>query len=248
MAKAEWDKPPCEVVETDMAIVGGGICGILAAKMCGDRRWPYVVVERNEELGGVWGTLANKHSYLQARLGGAAGRLEGSARCCGGGAACDHWPAAAAAAATSLLPPPAGPLAALPLCSLQCYEPNYRWDDSYRINQDELTKGSAVAVKQVRSGGGGPRCWRGGRAGMPCCRRLLRTATPARPGVQQASGGLAITPLPRTAPPPPHAPSPPPRCQLNPMPWLPRAAPRRCCNATHTTTRWIASRGSARRC
>lgn len=67
MAKAECDKPPAEVVETDMMIVGGGICGILAAKMCADRRWPYVVVERNPELGGVWTTLANRHSYLQAR-------------------------------------------------------------------------------------------------------------------------------------------------------------------------------------
>lgn len=46
--------------------MGGGICGILAAKMCGDRRWPYVLVERSEELGGVWNTLANTHSYLQA--------------------------------------------------------------------------------------------------------------------------------------------------------------------------------------
>lgn len=95
MAKAECDKPPAEVVETDMMIVGGGICGILAAKMCADRRWPYVLVERNPELGGVWTTLANRHSYLQ------------------------------------------------------CYEPNYRWDDNYRINQDVLTKGSAIAVNQM---------------------------------------------------------------------------------------------------
>lgn len=34
---------------------------------------------------------------------------------------------------------------------LQCYEPNYRWDDNYRINQDVLTKGSAMAVNQVRA-------------------------------------------------------------------------------------------------
>jgi len=34
---------------------------------------------------------------------------------------------------------------------LQCYEPNYRWDDNYRINQDVLTKGSAMAVNQVQA-------------------------------------------------------------------------------------------------
>ncbi|PRW20755.1 FAD NAD(P)-binding domain-containing [Chlorella sorokiniana] len=71
-----------EVVETEMTIVGGGICGILAAKMCGDRQWPYVLVERSEELGGA-------------------------------------------------------------------YEPNYRWDKKYRLNQDELTKGSGAATQQT---------------------------------------------------------------------------------------------------
>ncbi|KAI7845562.1 hypothetical protein COHA_000852 [Chlorella ohadii] len=92
------DRAPDEVMETEMAIVGGGICGILAAKMCGDRRWPYVLVERREELGGVWNTLANNHSYLQASV---------------------------------------------------AYEPNYRWDKNYRLNQDELTKGSGAATQQT---------------------------------------------------------------------------------------------------
>ena len=61
---------PDEVLDTEVTIVGGGICGILAAKQCTDRRWPYVVVDRNDELGGVWGTLANSHSFLQVREGG----------------------------------------------------------------------------------------------------------------------------------------------------------------------------------
>jgi heterodisulfide reductase subunit A-like polyferredoxin len=59
---------PDEVLETEILVVGGGICGILAAKECADRRWPYIVVDRNKELGGVWSTLANRHSYLQARI------------------------------------------------------------------------------------------------------------------------------------------------------------------------------------
>lgn len=80
--------------------MGGGICGILAAKMCGDRRWPYVLVERSEELGGVWNTLANTHSYLQASGEGresAAGATNGPPAA---GNRCDRWvPAALAAAA-----------------------------------------------------------------------------------------------------------------------------------------------------
>jgi cation diffusion facilitator CzcD-associated flavoprotein CzcO len=58
---------PDEELRTEFVIVGGGICGILAAKQCSDRQWPYLVIERNAELGGVWGTLANNHSYLQVR-------------------------------------------------------------------------------------------------------------------------------------------------------------------------------------
>ena len=61
------EAPPHEVVEIEVTIVGAGICGILAAKHCADRQWPYLVVDRNDELTGVWSTLANKHSSLQAR-------------------------------------------------------------------------------------------------------------------------------------------------------------------------------------
>ena len=80
---------PDEVLDTEVTIVGGGICGILAAKQCTDRRWPYVVVDRNEELGGVWGTLANSHSFLQVREGG--GGRAGDRPCGHGSPHCDHW-------------------------------------------------------------------------------------------------------------------------------------------------------------
>jgi heterodisulfide reductase subunit A-like polyferredoxin len=65
---ASQGKPPDEFIETEFVIVGGGICGILAAKQCSKRQWPYVMIERNPELGGVWSTLANRHSYLQVGL------------------------------------------------------------------------------------------------------------------------------------------------------------------------------------
>lgn len=60
--------PRTKVEQTEMVIVGGGICGILAAKQCHDRGMKYVLVERTAELGGVWHTMANKTSFLQASL------------------------------------------------------------------------------------------------------------------------------------------------------------------------------------
>ena len=58
--------PKVQVQKTEMVIVGGGICGILAAKQCHDRGMKYVVIERENALGGVWHTMANDTSFLQA--------------------------------------------------------------------------------------------------------------------------------------------------------------------------------------
>lgn len=44
---------------------------------------------------------------------------------------------------------PAPRLNFLPQRPRQAYEPNYRWDKEYRLNQDELTKGSGAATQQV---------------------------------------------------------------------------------------------------
>ena len=60
--------PRAKVEQTDMVIVGGGICGILAAKQCHDRGLKYIVVEKETSLGGVWTTMANKTSFLQASI------------------------------------------------------------------------------------------------------------------------------------------------------------------------------------
>ena len=57
--------PKAKVDEVEMVIVGGGICGILAAKQCHDRGMKYVVIEREAKLGGVWHTMANATSFLQ---------------------------------------------------------------------------------------------------------------------------------------------------------------------------------------
>ena len=83
---------PAAVERVEMAIVGGGLCGVLAARNCATRGLSYRVVEREARLGGNWHTLANAYSHLQA------------------------------------------------------FEPNYRWDDAYRLNADPLTKNSAGDV------------------------------------------------------------------------------------------------------
>ncbi|KAL4419583.1 hypothetical protein ABPG77_004832 [Micractinium sp. CCAP 211/92] len=57
---------PDETISTEVVIIGAGISGLLGANQCVDRGLPFVVLERSEELGGVWHTLANSHSYLQA--------------------------------------------------------------------------------------------------------------------------------------------------------------------------------------
>lgn len=57
---------PAPAETTEVAIIGGGICGILAAKGCRDHNLPYRLIERGDDLGGNWVTLANGHSCLQA--------------------------------------------------------------------------------------------------------------------------------------------------------------------------------------
>lgn len=53
-------------VSTEMLIVGGGISGLLAAKNCAERGIPYLLVDREEILGGNWHSLSNNYSQLQA--------------------------------------------------------------------------------------------------------------------------------------------------------------------------------------
>lgn len=61
---------PTEVLPSaervDVAIVGGGLCGILAAARCAEAGFSYQLIERNGVLGGNWQTMANGHSKLQA--------------------------------------------------------------------------------------------------------------------------------------------------------------------------------------
>ena len=49
----------------DVCIIGGGLCGVLAAHRCQHAGLTYCVIERQSDLGGVWASLANQHSHLQ---------------------------------------------------------------------------------------------------------------------------------------------------------------------------------------
>ena len=60
-AEAPWAE------DTEIAIVGGGVCGVICAGRCAEKRIPYTLIERQPCYGGVWSNLANANSALQAR-------------------------------------------------------------------------------------------------------------------------------------------------------------------------------------
>ena len=49
----------------DVAIIGGGVVGVVAAKRMLERVIAFTVIERQRDLGGVWHTHGNNHSTLQ---------------------------------------------------------------------------------------------------------------------------------------------------------------------------------------
>ena len=51
--------------ETEIAIIGGGVCGTLLAGRCIEQNMQCTIIERQEKLGGVWLEYANQHSALQ---------------------------------------------------------------------------------------------------------------------------------------------------------------------------------------
>ncbi len=55
------------VKAVDVLIVGGGLCGVLAAHRCDENSLSYCLIERQSDFGGVWASLANEHSHLQVK-------------------------------------------------------------------------------------------------------------------------------------------------------------------------------------
>jgi cation diffusion facilitator CzcD-associated flavoprotein CzcO len=54
-----------ECTETDVAIIGGGVVGVIAANRMRERGIQYKVLERQHDFGGVWHSHGNNHSTLQ---------------------------------------------------------------------------------------------------------------------------------------------------------------------------------------
>lgn len=52
--------------DTEIAIVGGGVCGVICEGRCTELNIPYTIIERQDCYGGVWSNLANANSALQA--------------------------------------------------------------------------------------------------------------------------------------------------------------------------------------
>ena len=57
---------PCST--THVAIIGGGVVGVIAANRMRERSIDYRVIERLHDFGGVWHTHSNNHSTLQVPL------------------------------------------------------------------------------------------------------------------------------------------------------------------------------------
>ena len=100
----------------DVCIIGGGLCGVLAAHRCQQAGLTYCVIEKENDLGGVWASLANQHSHLQ--VGGHRKTL--------------HILPRSARRHGNLL--------------WQAFEAMYRWSDAYPLGPNPLAKISGPVV------------------------------------------------------------------------------------------------------
>ena len=53
--------------DTGVAIIGAGVCGLLAAQQCSEQGISYKIIEREQQVGGVWKLRANAYSQLQVK-------------------------------------------------------------------------------------------------------------------------------------------------------------------------------------
>jgi len=51
--------------DTEIAIIGGGVCGTILAGRCVEQNIECEVIDRQDTFGGVWLEYANQHSSLQ---------------------------------------------------------------------------------------------------------------------------------------------------------------------------------------
>ena len=53
--------------DTGIAIIGAGVCGVLAGHQCEQQGMKYCILERERQAGGVWDYRANSYSQLQVQ-------------------------------------------------------------------------------------------------------------------------------------------------------------------------------------
>lgn len=66
--KTSGAPPEIRCTCTDVAIIGGGVVGVVAATRMLERGIDFKVLEKLHDVGGVWHTHSNNHSTLQVRL------------------------------------------------------------------------------------------------------------------------------------------------------------------------------------
>ena len=67
MANQPWNSIVYED-HTEIAIIGGGVCGTILAGRCAEQNINFTIVDRQKTLGGVWLEYANQHSSLQVSV------------------------------------------------------------------------------------------------------------------------------------------------------------------------------------
>lgn len=58
-------KVDIHIMDTDVVIIGGGVCGVLAGRRFAKEGFTYKIIEKAADFGGVWHYRANDYSHLQ---------------------------------------------------------------------------------------------------------------------------------------------------------------------------------------
>ena len=66
-AEGSFDRGISAMEDTGIAIIGAGVCGVLAGHQCAEQGIEYCILERETQIGGVWDYRANSYSQLQVQ-------------------------------------------------------------------------------------------------------------------------------------------------------------------------------------
>ena len=121
-----------------VVIIGGGVCGLLAADRCLREGIDFVLFERGEEYGGNWVVRANTYSHLQARRRSLGQQL----------AAQDPVPLIVIMDDHNLIPLIILLVVYHHPCRIQAHAALYQWDKDFPLDKSPFTKVAAPNVLQ----------------------------------------------------------------------------------------------------